>query len=99
MKKAKTHDQAHLLEQIPNVGPAVAADMRGIGIDEPRQLIGRDPYELYELSSARAGVRQDPCVCDTYIAAVRFMEGAPPHPWWHYTAERKRRFATGHPRA
>jgi hypothetical protein len=20
---------------------------------------------------------------------VRFMEGAPVHPWWHYTAERK----------
>jgi hypothetical protein len=28
-------------------------------------------------------------VLDTFIAAVRFMEGAPPHPWWHYTAERK----------
>lgn len=90
MKKARTHREASKLEQIPNVGPAVAADMRGIGILEPRQLIGRDPYELYELSSARAGVPQDPCVCDTYIAAVRFMEGAPPHPWWHYTAERKR---------
>lgn len=27
------------------------------------------------------------------ITAVRFMQGAPPHPWWHYTAERKQRFA------
>jgi hypothetical protein len=26
-------------------------------------------------------------------ANASFMEGAPPHPWWHYTAERKRRFA------
>ena len=60
---------------------------------EPAQLVGRDPYALYDMSNALRGLRQDPCVCDVFIAAVRFMEGAPPHPWWHYTAERKRRFA------
>jgi hypothetical protein len=27
---------------------------------------------------------------DTFIAAVRFMEGAPKKPWWKYTAERKK---------
>jgi pathogenicity locus Cdd1 protein len=32
-------------------------------------------------------------VLDTFIAAVRYMEGAPKRPWWHYTAERKRRLA------
>ena len=29
---------------------------------------------------------------DCFIAAVRFMEGGAPTPWWHYTAERKQRF-------
>jgi hypothetical protein len=38
------------------------------------------------------GARQDPCVLDTFIAATRFMAGDPPHPWWHYTAERKLNF-------
>jgi len=34
--------------------------------------------------------RDDPCVIDTFISAVRFMEGAPALPWWHYTEERKK---------
>ena len=32
------------------------------------------------------GVVHDPCLCDTFIAAVRFMEGGPSRPWWYYTA-------------
>ena len=37
--------------------------------------------------------RHDPCLLDTFIAAVRYMEGAPKNPWWKYTAERKREMA------
>lgn len=79
------------LEQIPNVGPRIASDFRCLGLHEPRALVGQDPFALYEMLNARTGVRQDPCVLDTFIAAVRYMEGAPKRPWWHYTAERKRR--------
>jgi len=92
--KAKTAAQARTLEQIPNIGKSIAGDLRAIGIHEPRQLVGRDPYELYAESNAFAGVRQDPCLIDCFISAVRFMEGAPPHPWWHYTPERKRALET-----
>src|SRR5512146_17593 len=85
----------HNLEQIPNVGPRIAADFRRLGLHEPRALAGQDPYALYEMMNAHTGVRQDPCVLDTFIAAVRYMEGAPRRPWWFYTAERKRRWADG----
>jgi hypothetical protein len=34
--------------------------------------------------------RHDPCLLDTFIAAVRFMGGEPARPWWAYTAGRKR---------
>jgi hypothetical protein len=81
------------LEDLPNVGPAVAADLRAIGISRPAQLAGRDPYALYDALNRRTGVRHDPCVLDTFIAAVRFVEGAPAKPWWAYTAERKRTLA------
>lgn len=93
--KAKTASQAQRLEEIPNIGTSIAADLRAIGIREPRHLVGRDPYLLYAESNAKAGVRQDPCLIDCFISAVRFMEGAPPHPWWTYTPERKRRMASG----
>lgn len=90
MKKAKTAAEAVALESIPNIGPAVAADLRLLGITTPVELIGRDPYALYQELCARTGVMHDPCLLDTFIAAVRFMAGEAPLPWWRYTKERKR---------
>jgi hypothetical protein len=85
-------DSAHL-EDLPNVGPAIAADFRKLGITTPAELAGRDPFALYDELCRVTGVRYDPCVLDVFIAAVRYMEGAPKRPWWKYTAERKRELA------
>ena len=82
--------QVAALEDLPNVGVAVAADFRRIGIRTPRSLAGRDPYVLYEALNRATGTRHDPCLLDTFIAVVRYMDGAPARPWWKYTAERKR---------
>src|SRR6478672_1476834 len=90
---AKKVREVARLEDIPNVGPAVAADFRLLGITSPAGLPGRDPYVLYDELCRITGHRHDPCVLDTFIAAVRFMEGAPKRPWWKYTAERKRALA------
>ena len=78
------------LQDIPNIGPAIAADLRQLGITSPTELPGRDPYAMYEDLCQLTGQRHDPCLLDTFIAAVRFMEGEPKKPWWKYTAERKR---------
>lgn len=87
--KAQTASDAKRLEDIPNVGKSIANDLRSMDIFEPKQLIGKDPYKLYHRLGEIMGVRNDPCVCDTMIAAVRFMEGSDALPWWHYTQERK----------
>lgn len=106
MTRSRSSEQAHVarrrrdirrLEQIPNVGPRIAGDFRRLGLHEPKALAGQDPYVLYEMLNASTGVRQDPCVLDTFIAAVRYMEGAPKRPWWYYTSERKRRMRDGEP--
>lgn len=89
MPKAAEAAQARALTDLPNVGPATAADFRALGIVSPGELRGRDPYALYRELCRITGMRHDPCVADVFIAAVRFMEGEPPHPWWHYTARRK----------
>ena len=81
------------LEDLPNIGPKTAADFRLLGITQPAQLKGKDPYRLYEALCRATGVRQDLCVLDVFIAATRFMGGDPARPWWHYTAERKRALA------
>lgn len=90
-RKAPGCDAVTRLEQLRNVGPALAADLRRVGVRVPHDLPGRDPYALYEALCAETGERHDPCVLDVFISAVRFMEGAPARAWWHYTAERKRR--------
>jgi Pathogenicity locus len=92
MAKARRAADARVLQDIPNIGPSMAGDLRALGINTPAELVGQDPYAMYERMMVVSGVYQDPCVCDTFIAAVRFMEGAPPHPWWFYTDERKRAF-------
>jgi hypothetical protein len=78
------------LEDIPNVGPAVAGDLRRLGIMTPGELAGRDPYAMYDDLCRITGQRHDLCLLDTFIAAVRYMDGGPNKPWWEYTAERKR---------
>jgi predicted GIY-YIG superfamily endonuclease len=89
-KPGKGGRQIAHLEDIPNIGPAIAADLRQLGITTPGDLPGRDPYAMYDDLFRITGQRHDPCLLDTFIAAVRFMEGAPKKPWWKYTAERKR---------
>ena len=89
-KNAGASRELARLEDIPNVGIAVAADLRQLGIAEPADLLERDPYEMYDDLCRLTGQRHDPCLLDTFIAAVRFMQGEPKKPWWKYTAERKR---------
>lgn len=81
------------LEDLPNVGPAIAAKLRGIDIETPSDLVGRDPYEMFEELNARTAAFHDPCLLDVFIAVTRFVSGESAKPWWSYTAERKARFA------
>lgn len=90
--KAATAADCETLEQLPNIGPALAADLRLIGIKAPRDLRGKDAFVLYQNLCAATGQRQDPCVLDTFMAVTDFMRGAPAAPWWSYTAQRKALF-------
>jgi len=77
------------LTDLPNIGPAAAADLRLIGIAAPAQLAGRDPYAMYAQLCAVTGHRHDPCVIDVFISITRFMAGEAAQPWWAFSAERK----------
>jgi len=90
--KAASAAECHALEQLPNIGNALAADLRLIGIAHPAELRGKDAFVLYQKLCAVTGQRHDPCVLDTFMAATDFMRGAPAAPWWHYTPQRKALF-------
>ena len=91
-RKASSAVECEALEQLPNIGPALARDLRSIGVAHPRELAAHDGFALYRALCAKTGRRQDPCVLDTFLAATDFMRGAPAAPWWAYTARRKRQF-------
>ncbi len=90
--KARSAAECERLEQLPNIGPALAEDLRLIGIHQPKELRGKDAFVLYQKLCSVTGTRQDPCVLDTFMAATDFMAGASPAPWWNYTAQRKALF-------
>ncbi len=77
------------LEDLPNIGKAMAKDLQLLGVTRPQQLIGRDPLQLWQALERQTGQRHDPCVLDTFMAAIAFMEGGPAQPWWMFTARRK----------
>lgn len=88
-------DQIFELEDLPNIGKAIATDLRIIGIRTPQQLAGQDPLRMYAALSAQKGIRQDPCVIDVFMSIVHFMDGGDARPWWSFTAARKRQLESG----
>ncbi len=76
-------------QDIPNVGKAIEKYFILLGIKEPIELIGMDPYKMYSDLCDVTCKRHDPCVIDVFISAVRYMEGGPYKKWWEFTKERK----------
>jgi len=77
-------------QKIPNVGKATVKDFILLGINEPFELVGRDPYQMYNDLCLITNQRHDPCVIDVFISAVRYMEGGAAKKWWEFTLERKK---------
>ena len=77
------------LTAIPNVGPAIARKLLRLDIRGVEDLRGRDPDELFERLCAMDGRRHDPCLLDTFTAAVAYADGGSARPWWEFSRERK----------
>ena len=86
-----SRNEVKKFQDIPNVGKAIEKDFILLGIKEPIELIGKDPYQMYSDLCNITSNRHDPCVIDVFISAVRYMEGGPPKKWWEFTNERKKK--------
>ena len=89
MLKAAHASEARVLTDIPNIGKAVAGDLRGLGVNTPADVAAMAPIAMYDALRTPMGQRHDPCVLDTFLAAKDFMNGGPALPWWHFTPLRK----------
>jgi predicted RecB family nuclease len=88
---AKTRELGDLI----SIGPAMLKDFEMLGIRSVEELARRDPQRMYEKMERLTGQRQDPCVLDTFCAAVAQAKN-PRLPvekcqWWWWSKKRKQR--------
>jgi len=91
--KVENFKDAKKFTDIPNIGPALSERFKMLGFTKPENLKGKDPLVLYKKLCKLTGSKEDPCVLDTFMAAIDFMNGKDARPWWKYTKERKKKYA------
>jgi hypothetical protein len=89
----RTAPRTRRLEDLVSVGLAIRRDLNVLGVRTVAQLAGRDPRVLYDRLCRQTGRRQDPCVLDTFRAAIAQAQD-PDLPveyavWWFWTRVRK----------
>ena len=83
------------LQTLRNIGPAMAREFALLGIRSCAQLARADADRLYLKLQKITGRRHDPCVWDTFAAAIHQARTGEALPWWHFTRERKQREVSG----
>ena len=84
---------ARTLRDLWSVGPAIERDLNSLGVHDVASLARRSPERLYRRLELITGKKQDPCVLDTFRAAV--AQALDPNlpvdrcVWWHYSRLRK----------
>lgn len=71
------------------------ADFALLGVDSIAELATREADLLYLELGAITGARPDPCVHDTFAAAIHQARTGEALPWWAFTPARKHRQEQG----
>lgn len=87
--KVKTPAEIRRLEDLPNIGQKLAADLRAAGVKQPQDLLSREPLPLFRDLAPIMGSRHDPCVFYTLLAVRHFLQHSEALSWWKFTAQGK----------
>ena len=79
------------LGELRNIGKAMLADFELLGITSVANLAKQDGDELYLKLCQLTGARHDPCVHDTFAAAIHRAKTGEALNWWAFTPLRKAR--------
>ncbi|HTE41355.1 MAG TPA: helix-hairpin-helix domain-containing protein, partial [Steroidobacteraceae bacterium] len=79
------------LSQLRNIGKAMRKDFELLGIQSVKQLARCNADKLYAQIQTLTSSRHDPCVWDTYAAAIHQAKTGEALPWWDFTKVRKER--------
>ena len=84
---------ARQLGDLISIGPAMLRDLEELGIRSVAQLARQNPRRMYDRLSHLTRHRQDPCVLDTFCAAVAQARNprlpAEKCQWWYWSRKRK----------
>jgi len=87
-------DDIRQLGDLISIGPAMMRDFELLGIRSVGQLAKQNPQRMYTRLGRVTGQRQDPCVLDTFCAAVAQARNArlPAEQcqWWYWSGKRKK---------
>jgi pathogenicity locus Cdd1 protein len=83
------------LGDLISIGPAMLRDFEMLGIRSVSQLAKQNPGRMYTRLERLTGAHQDPCVLDTFQAAVAQARNprlpAEQCQWWYWSRKRKAR--------
>ena len=93
MERKSAHAKGRQLGDLISIGPAMLRDFELLKIGSVAELARQNPKKMYERLSHVTGQRQDPCVLDTFCAAVAQARN-PRLPieecqWWYWSKKRK----------
>ena len=81
------------LKDLISIGPAMLRDFEQLGIKSVPQLARQKPFKMYERLQRLRSERMDPCVLDTFEAAVAQARNprlpAEKCQWWYWSRKRK----------
>lgn len=81
------------LRDLISIGPAMLRDFDMLGIRSVAELAKQTPKKMYQRLNRKTGQRQDPCVLDTFSAAVAQARNprlpAEKCRWWYWSKIRK----------
>lgn len=89
----ESSQETRKLREIAGVGPAIERDLNALGVKTVADLSRREGDELHADLCRLTGVRQDPCVLDTFRCAV--AQARDPflprdqRNWWWWSRRRK----------
>ena len=93
IRKKDAPTERRQLGQLISIGPAMLRNFELLGIRSVAQLAKQNPHRMYEKMERATEKRQDPCVLDTFCAAV--AQARNPRlavekcQWWWWSRKRK----------
>ena len=90
---ASSNKDTRSLRDLAGIGPSIERNLHDLGVRSVKSLAACRGDKLYQRLCKSTGIRQDPCVLDTFRCAVAQAQNpdlpAEQRHWWWWSRRRK----------